>query len=226
MLSLMLSLMLALTLGACSVGEGAGAVDGNIYIRQCAQRTAVGSTAGGRSYSFGEAGAPAAYSMAPSFFAAEPIDDFPRLYPNNRLNIRVQSDGSRIELADVLFINIGSVRAVAESLGAPVPVGPNTNVRATLSLNQSCPMPEAIPTLEGEITFTTLGSAIAGRVPANFRVSNEEQLTANFQFRVVDVRAATLGGIGSVPVEPAMSGELSGFFDFKIYRGQRAQAFP
>lgn len=217
------------SLAACDggVGSGVGSVDGSIYVRQCAQRPAVGSSNRGDAYSLGSAAAPAAYNMNPTFFAAEPIDDFPRLYPNNRLNIRVQSDGARIEQADVLFINIGSVRPVAEALGTPVRVGPNTNVRATLSLNQSCQQPEVSPALEGEITFTQLGSATAGgRIDPNFRISYEDPLQASFDLRVIDVRAATLGGVGVVPTDPALGGALTGNFEFIVYQGQRAQAFP
>ena len=216
-----------LVAGGCSLGVGEGLVDGSIFIRQCAKRSSVGSSGGGKVYSYGEPGSPAAYSMKPSFFAAEPVDDFPRLMPNNRLAIRVQSDGSRIEQADVLFINIATVREVALALGQDVQVGPNTNVRATLSLNQSCPQPEELPTLEGVIRFDQFGDAnLLPRIPPDFRVGFEDRLQAVFQFHVVDVRAATLGGSGSVPVEPAVGGDLSGYFDFVVRQGQRAQSYP
>jgi len=210
----------------CALGEGEGAVDGQVFIRQCARRSSVGAAATANVYAFGEAGAPVAYSMQPSFFAAEPIDDFPRLMPKNRLNMRVQSDGSRIEQADVLFVNLSDTREVALALGQDLPVGPNTNVRATLSLNQSCPTPEALPALEGTIRFTEFGDANLGRVEPNFRISWGDRLQASFSFRVIDVRAATLGGLGSVPLEPAVGGELAGFFDFIVRQGQRAQSYP
>jgi hypothetical protein len=216
-----------LTLVACDVGDGSGAVNGSLFIRQCAQHTAIGATAEeGTAYSFGSAADPLGYAMNPSFFAAEPIDDFARLMPNNRLNIRVQSDGSRIEQADVLFINIASVYSVATSLGTDVDVGFNTNVRATLSLNQSCPSPEVTPTLEGVINFKQFGSAATGHIQPDFRIVFEDHLEAAFTFHVVDIRAATLGGLGSVPIAPAVGGDISGYFDFIVRQGQRAQAYP
>jgi len=211
---------------ACALGEGNGSVDGALFIRQCAKRTQVGASGAASAYSFGEPGAPLNYDMKPSFFAAEPINDFSRLLPNNRLNIRVQSDGSRIEQADVLFINIASVEPIATGLGQDVEVGPNTNVRATLSLNQSCPMPEVIPALEGVINFTQFGDANAGHVPADFRIGVDNRLQAAFNFHVIDVRAATLGGTGNVPLDPAVGGQISGYFDFVVRQGQRAQSYP
>jgi len=217
----------ASALSACALGEGSGAVDGSLFIRQCAPHTAVGASAGvGTVYSYGEPNAPLPYDMQPSFFAAEPIDDFSRLDPNNRLNIRVQSDGSRIEQADVLFINIASVHEVALALAQDVDVGFNTNVRATLSLNQSCPSPEVTPTLEGTINFAQFGDANQARVPPDFRVGFEDRVQATFTFRVIDVRASTIGGLGDVPLDPAVGGDIHGNFDFIVRQGQRAQSYP
>ncbi len=221
-----LFLVPCLALAACQVGSGVGTVDGTLYIRQCAQRAAVGATSVGTTYSIGEADAPSAYDMKPTYFVAEAVDDFSRLYPHNRLNIRVQSDGARIEQADVLFVNIASLYEVALALHQPVEVGPNTNVRATLSLNQACPMPEVTPALQGSITFEHLGKADPARVPIDFRVSFEERITASFDLNVIDIRAATLGGVGSVRVDPAVGGHLTGWFDFIVRQGQSAQSFP
>ena len=213
-------------LSACQVGQGTGTVDGTLYIRQCAERSAVGATSVGTTYSIGEPGNPAQYSMKPKYFVAEAIDDFSRLYPMNRLNVRVQSDGARIEQADVLFVSIASVYETALQLGKPVEIGPNSNVRATLSLAQACPMPEVTPALQGTMTFSVLGSAQAERVPVDFRVTFDDHLAAQFELDVIDIRSATLGGSGSVPVDPAIGGHLSGYFDFIVRQGQSAQAFP
>jgi hypothetical protein len=222
----MLLLGSAVAVAGCQVGTGTGTVDGTLYVRECAERAAVGATSVGTNYSIGAADAPATYSMKPVYFVADPVDDFSRLYPHNRLNIRVQSDGARVEQADVLFVNIASVYDVALALGQPVEIGPNTNVRATLSLNQACPMPEVTPALEGSITFQTLGNAAASRVPVDFRVGFNDRLTATFDLNVIDLRAATLGGIGAVPPDPAVGGHLTGFFDFVVRQGQNAQTFP
>jgi hypothetical protein len=225
----MRALALAAALGmvaACSVGDGTGVVQGSVFIRQCAMRTEVGASGSQSAYSFGSATAPVAYNMQPSFFAAEPINDFPRLNPNNRLNIRVQSDGSRIEQADVLFVNIASVFDVAVALGQDITVDSTTNVRATLSLNQSCPMPEVTPALEGTINFIDFGDANLGHVAPDFRVGFEDHLKATFNLHIVDLRAATIGGEGVVPIDPAVGGGITGYFDFIVRQGQRAQSYP
>jgi hypothetical protein len=208
----------------CLPGSGKGAVDGSIFIRQCAAYVAGSSN--GSVYSLGTAAAPAPYAMDPSFFIAEPVNDFQQLDPVNRVNIREQSDGSNIEQADVLYVNVASDFEAAMEIGTPIAIGPNTNVRATLALNQTCPFPEVTPTLEGTMTFTSFGTAVAGAVPADFNINLGDRLTASFDFDVVDVRAATIGGVGSVPVTPAVSGNLTGYFDFVVRRGQSAQSFP
>jgi len=210
----------------CVLGEGTGQVEGPMFIRQCAMRLSIGASGSQTAYSFGTAADPVLYAMDPSFFAAEPINDFPRLEPNNRLVMRIQSDGSRIEQADVLVINVASVRDVALALNQPIEVGINTNVRATLSLNQSCPMPEVLPTLEGTLTFSQFGDASLGRVPEDFRIGLEDRLQATFDFNLVDVRAASIGGLGNVPIAPAVGGRLTGNFDFVVRQGQRAQSYP
>jgi hypothetical protein len=213
-------------LGACSLGDGTGQVEGAIFIRSCAKRTSVGASGSQTAYSFGSADDPVMYQMYPSFFAAEPINDFPRLTPNNRLVVREQSDGSRIEAADVLIVNVANVYQVATALNMPIDVGVNTNVRATLSLNQSCPMPEALPELEGTMTFSQFGDANLGRPPIDFQIGKGDRLQATFDFNVVDVRAASIGGIGNVPVDPAVGGHITGNFDFIVRQGQRAQSYP
>ncbi len=213
-------------LPACSLGEGTGQVEGPVFIRQCAKRTSVGASGSQTAYSFGTSDDPVMYQMYPSFFAAEPINDYPRVMPYNRLVMRVQSDGSRIEQADVLIVNIATVHDVALALNQPIEVGINTNVRATLSLSQSCPMPEVLPTLEGTINFTQFGEANLGRVPADFRIGLDDRLQASFDFNIVDPRAASLGGVGNVPVDPAVGGHVTGNFDFIVRQGQRAQSYP
>jgi len=214
----------SLAAGGCLPGSGKGSVDGTLFIRECAEHQ-IGA-ASGKVYSYGTPTAPAPYSMHPSFFAAEPVNDFERLYPDNRLNIRIQSDGSRVEEADVLYVNIASDYVAAQMLGQAIPVGPTTNIRASLNLNQSCPDPEVVPTLEGSITFSEFGKAGSGSVPTNFNINLNDHLTAMFQFNIVDVRAATLGGQGAVSDMPAVGGALSGFFDFAVREGQSAQAYP
>ncbi|MEO6954139.1 MAG: hypothetical protein ABI321_20215 [Polyangia bacterium] len=223
---LLVTSVFALAAGAsgCTVGTGKGAVEGSVFIRQCAQRNVGAET--GDNFSYGDDGNPIPYAMHPSFFGAEPINDIQRLIPQNRLEIRIQSTGSHINEADVLFINMASDVPVALALGTDIDVGPTTNVRATLSLNQSCPQPEVIPILEGTINFSSFGNSDGVHVSPNFNSEERDRLTATFAFSLVDLRAATLGGVGAVPTEPTVSGNIAGFFDFVVYRGQAAQIHP
>lgn len=216
----------AVTCGAtgCAVGSGTGSVDGSVFIRQCAKRKLGAET--GDIFSYSDNGMPLAYSMHPSFFGAEPINDIQRLIPQNRLEIRIQSNGAHVNEADVLFINVADDVLVARALGTPIAVGPTTNLRATLALNQSCPQPEVIPTLEGTMTFSSFGKSDGVHVAPNFNIEQDDRLAATFDFKLVDVRAATLGGVGSVPSDPTVSGNIAGFFDFVVHRGQAAQIHP
>src|SRR5205807_1597734 len=87
--------------------------------------------------SYGMRGAPIAYDMHPTFFAADPTRDLAVANPVNRVTIRVQSSGNRVEEADVMLVSVADVRLLAMSLGQPVTVGPTTNLRATLSLRRT-----------------------------------------------------------------------------------------
>jgi len=114
---------------------------------------------------------------------------------------------------------------VAVALNQDLPVTTDSNVRATLALNQSCPQPEVSPTLVGTMNFEIFGSASAHVTP-NFEIAFGDRVRATFTFNVVDVRAATLGGTGSVPTDPAVGGQLSGFYDFIVRQGNGEQSFP
>jgi hypothetical protein len=208
--------LLALGVTGCLVGEGKGSVSGTLFVQNCTNEQ-----------DYGSAAAPALYNMKPSFFAAEPVDDFQRPHPMNRLAIRIQPTGLLIEQADVLFINIASVRPVAMALGTAIAVGPVTNLRASLQLNSTCPDQQVTGELDGTITFTNFGSAkIGAAVPDDFRVGFDDRLTASFSFDVVDRRASTLGGIGAVSPAPTLGGHLDGDFDFTVRQGRAAQNYP
>ena len=80
--------------------------------------------------------------------------------------------------------------------------------------------------LDGTITFARFGQATAGAaVPENFAIRFEDPITATFSFDVVDRRALTLGGTGSVPATPETGGHLDGNFDFIVRQGRAAQAY-
>jgi hypothetical protein len=210
-------LLLALLAAGCSVGEGTGTLSGTLFVQECTI-----------AMSYGDGGLQP-YNMKPTFFVAEPTDDFERVAPMNKLAIRVQSGGNRVIEADVMYMNVASVGELALSLGQPVPVGPNTNVRASLVLNQTCPAHQVELELDGAIMFLRLGAAgtpAAGPLPGNFRISYGDELAATFSFDVVDRRAIALGGSGSVSPVPTAAGHLVGDFDFHVVQSTIAQAHP
>jgi hypothetical protein len=200
------------TIAGCGLGDGTGTLAGTLFLRGCTQDT-----------DFGSLGAPAAYDMHPNYFVADPINalasDEP-LHPINKLTMRVQPSGNRLEEADVLFLNIGDDAQVAAALGAPLAVGGFTNVRASLTLNQVCPDAEVQPELDGTITFTSFGSA-----DARNGIQFDDRLAATFSFDVIDRRQIAIGGAGSVPTTPAAAGHIDGSFDFIVRQGKAAQAF-
>ncbi len=215
-----LALVIALVLpaAACTVGDGKGALAGTLFVEECED---VPFT----TYSNDGGGQPGAYNMNPSFFVAEPVDDLPRApLQMNRVSIRVQSAGNRLEEADVMYINIADVRDIAINLAAPITVGPVSNLRASLVLNETCPAHQTQLELDGTLGFTAFGSATtagnAVTVPGNFSIHYGDTLTAAFSFDVVDRRAIVFGG------PPTAGGHLDGNFDFVVRQSPQAQAYP
>jgi hypothetical protein len=212
-------------LAAGCTGAGTGAAAGALYIRSCRVVVTRGDVFSPADY--GALGAPAPFDLKPGFFVAQPLDDLPQAHPQNRLYVRVQHNGQFVETADALTINVARVEDVAALLGQADTVGPATNERASLGLNDTCPGAETGLELDGTITWTAFGGATSGTTPPpNFRLSYGDHLAASFAFQVVDRRAITLGGIGGVPTAPAVQGNLSGNFDFFIRASDSAQAWP
>jgi hypothetical protein len=209
------ALILAIASTGCSVGTGAGAVTGSLWINQCTNELGLGTQA-----------APAAFDLHASYFVALPIDDIQMVEPKNALTIRIQSAGNQIEEADMVFINVNSVALVAQQLDQNIVVGPDTNLRATLSLNRTCPGHTPQLELDGVINFSKFGvTDPATPIPPAFNIKVEDQLSAYFEFDVVDRRALTLGGVGSVSPLPDAGGQLAGFFNMDVARGRQAQPF-
>src|SRR5262249_11032137 len=142
------------------------------------------------------------------------------LHPVNKVNLRIQPSGNRPDEADLLFITVGDDSQVAAALNTPIDVNGFSNVRASLTLNETCPTAEVEPTLVGTMTWSSFAtaSAING-------LQFGDRLAATFNFTLVDQRQATIGGIGGVPTTPAAGGAISGNFDFIIRQGKAAQAF-
>ena len=203
---------------AACVGDGTGAAAGTLYLRGCTLTSDFGSLA-----------APRPYDMHPSFFVADPINvpNFvnngsvePPLHPVNKVTIRVQPSGKPTEQADLLYFDVADDAQVVAAAGQPMTVGATTVVRASLTLSETCPNAEVVPELDGTVTFTRFGE---GQVKNGIQFG--DTLTATFSFDIIDRRQISIGGVGSVPVEPATAGHLEGNFNFIVRQGIAAQGF-
>ncbi len=206
--------IVCLLASGCDLGSGTGSLSGTLFVRACTQNS-----------DYGSAQTPALYDMKPHFFVATPIDDVPGTpHPMNRVDIRVQPEGNRVEEADSMLMDVASSREVAAALDQDIVVGASTNVRATLTLNATCPDAEVEMELDGVVNFSRFGSASPTSVPVDFKIDYGESLTATFHFTVVDRRALVLGGVGAVSTDPTVAGELGGSFDFEVREGRAAQS--
>lgn len=201
-----------LACAACGLDNGVGVLSGALYLRGCT-----------RDADYGALGAPAAYDMHPVYFVADPVNalasDRP-LHPINKVSLRVQPRGNRQEEADLLFLDVADDAQVAAGLGRPMSIGPTSNVRASLTLRETCPRAEVEPELDGTMTWTSFG-----RADATNGVEFGDRLAATFDFDIVDRRQIAIGGIGAVPATPATGGHVSGSFDFVVRQGKAAQAY-
>jgi hypothetical protein len=211
--------LFALTAGllcaGCS-GVGTGSVTGAVYLQQCTSDAALGAP-----------GAPAAFDLHPTYYAAVLINDsMDLLQAMNHLQIRIQSAGTKVEESDLVYFTVEDQEQVARALGTNIEVGPTTNLRATLGLFRSCPFAPVQMELDGVINFSKFGLIDpASPVPNGFRLQYGDQVEANFSFTVVDRRAITLGGVGSVTTMPFASGNLGGNFAFTVTQGRAAQPY-
>ncbi|HET6285058.1 MAG TPA: hypothetical protein VFH73_29135 [Polyangia bacterium] len=88
---------------ACTVGSGSGAAKGNLFVNGCGDN--------------GENLAAGVFDLSPKFFAGEPIEDIARGgILTNRLVIRMQRNGNRIEVTDTLYFDVHSAYEVARCL--------------------------------------------------------------------------------------------------------------
>lgn len=195
----------------CGLGDGTGTLQGTLFLRGCTHEGDYGSLAN-----------PADYNMHPSYFVADPVNALASsrpLHPVNKLSLRVQPSGNRADEADLLFVNVGDDAQVAAALNQPMTIGPTSNVRVSLTLNETCPNAEAEPELDGTMTWQAFGSANAVD-----GIQFGDRLAATFSFTVVDRRQIAIGGLGGVPIAPAAGGAISGSFDFIVRQGKAAQA--
>jgi len=90
------------TIAACTVGQGVGQATGNVCVDQCTVSTAYDGTP-----------CQQPFSLNPDFFAGEPIDGVSPADATNCLVIRLQRQGTRIEVNDVLYIDVRNLQEVA-----------------------------------------------------------------------------------------------------------------
>jgi hypothetical protein len=149
--------VLALVLGGlgagCTVGTGEGSAGGVLYLKNC-----YGSDADD---SYGTFEMPRDFSLNANFFAGEPIEDIKPNGSDNRLLIRMQGSGTRIEDSDLLVFDMDSWRVAqcvhgdpavlateelkrfcsrdAGSTTSKLRIGPGLPVRVNLALRKRCP---------------------------------------------------------------------------------------
>ena len=94
----------------CTVGSGVGTATGDLYVFSCSCST-FNCT---KSTDLGSPTMPAAFDLAPRFFAGEPIDDISRSsIASNRLVIRMSRTGNRPEINDTLAFDVQSAYEIA-----------------------------------------------------------------------------------------------------------------
>jgi len=180
----------------CSVGKGVGAASGEIFEYGCSKNgDYCASDADG-----GVCG-PIPYDLRPSFFAGEPIDDLRQysegsnnLIMSNRLTIRLQRSGKRIEQNDVLTFDVVSSYEVARCVrGHVLPDGTNdwdeancyrasdnapgrvrlqwdSPVHASLTLKATC-------VGANNMTVNVVASAVSAPVPLSYSVTPNPTVT-------------------------------------------------
>jgi hypothetical protein len=176
---------------ACSVGVGSGEVTGQVSAPEC-----------------GLEGEP--FDLAPSFFAADPVEEI--------LEIRVQRGSDFEDTSDGLLITVRDANQVKERLGEPLAIGAagsNALVELSLYLNATCTDRfEAPPVFVGRAGTITFSSIYAPQV------SESEVETAATFTNVQFDDGRDPGG------RDMRNATLSGEFRFLFNRGRPIQRFP
>jgi len=201
--------LVAILLAACKNGSGSATI-ANLHVDPCYQKSVKDA---------------AVFDLQPDYFVADMVyastDD---AHPQNRLTIRVQTSGHRIDEADGLYLSAADSSMIANQLVQQI--GPTSNLRGTLMLNATCPDHPVTMELDGTVTFHKFGSASGSGASQDFKIVYGDELSADFDLKITDRRVTTLGGVASVPTDAQVSGELTGNFDFTVQPGRGAQAYP
>jgi len=108
-------LLAGVAAGGCTVGSGVGSAKGSVYVLGCTPDGDFSSNT---------------FDLQPSFFAGEPIEDISQGGHINRLFIRMQRSGNRIEVNDTLSFDVVNSYEVARCVrGRTVNGLPNWDTR-------------------------------------------------------------------------------------------------
>lgn len=196
------SVLVMSVLAACSVGTGRGEVRGSVSDGACMIVRAD-------------------YSMEPTFFSADVIEDRGRAAGDQRsfLTIRIQRGSYREGDSDGLMIMIRDANELARSgLGAPIELSraPGAPIEMVLYLNQTCEagfprdfwqIPGVLEASAGTIAFESIYAPDVDPGSA--------EITARFD-----------GVVFSDPSRDDRIATMSGEFSFQYQRGRPAQYFP
>lgn len=109
-------LLAASLLAACSVGDGSGTAGGPIFIEDCNSEQCSGAR------HLGTRDAPKSFQLNPRFFAGEPIEDLRDGARQNRLILRMQHRGGRVEETNTLYFDIVNLYEVARCIRGRIAV--------------------------------------------------------------------------------------------------------
>jgi hypothetical protein len=238
-----------LTAGACTVGSGAGSAKGALFVESCDPDNSRPAPAAGQPLP--------SFDLHPSFFAGEPIDDVcppPDQCPGehtNRLVIRMQRSGNRIEVNDTLYFDIENAFQVAACIRGRTANGQPTWDTRMVTGPDGLPIP-GLPWCDWVAHAPTDGGADAGTpdagagdggaaaamtaTRARINLSTEDYLRASLAplYTCFDARsvAEALPGswiefeyFGTAPqptLDPASRMVVGG--DFKVNFGDRLRA--
>ena len=141
----LLAAALVLITAGCSDSAGTGEVVGSLIVPDCSKDGAlrVGCAPDVPS------GQCEAFSLGVDFFSAEST--------GKGALVRLQRGGRNLSLTDGLILEVGDVRALRGTLGAPQAVGPDRNIRAGLGLFDRCPDSTQSFLVTGVVRFNAFG---------------------------------------------------------------------
>lgn len=191
----------ALSLVACSVGQGRGAIEGPLRISDCQLQVPN-------------------YQLGPTFFTADFVDNPGDSETRRMVTLRIQNGSFEATASDGIYVLIRDVNMLSrEQLGVPIDVvdAHDAPVQMTFYAGETCPagfpeefwrVPVILDAVSGTITFESVHAPDVDEDQFEFRARFD-------QVRFIDEgrpddRNAT----------------LTGWFDFLYQRGRPAQAFP